>query len=235
MTDGDSLECVWCERLEHRSCVKISDDQYCILANLPTNIVYFCTPCFCKLPGALAASDKTDEVNSTIDKSLKSFELNLINKFDRLSDQVQQIAKNNQLETIKCQLKESSKQHQVTFSDLSAKVDALAKDITSNSTQLVTLKSQLDELHKESPTMELEEGVLADTTSTLTSESITTITVGVVDEQREQDRRKLNLIFHNVPESAKQRGPERKADDISTVNGLLHQYLDFNPTISNAV
>ena len=99
----------------------------------------------------------------------------------------------------------------------------------------MTLKSQLDGLHKESPTMELEEGVLTDTTSSLTSESVTTITIGVVDEQRERDRRKLNLIFHNVPESAKQRGPEGKADDISTVNGLLHQYLDFNPTISNVV
>ena len=80
--------------------------------------------------------------------------------------------------------------------------------------------------------MELEEGVLTDTTSSLTSESVNTITVGVVDEQRKRDKRKL--IFCNVPESAKQMGPERKADDISTVNGLLHQYLDFNPTISNA-
>ena len=38
-----------------------------------------------------------------------------------------------------------------------------------------------------------------------------------------------------MPESAKQKGPERKADDISMVNGLLHQHLGFNPTISNAV
>ena len=83
--------------------------------------------------------------------------------------------------------------------------------------------------------MELEEGVSTDIASSLTSESVATITVGVADEQRERDRRKLNLILHNVPESAKQKGPERKADDISMVNGLLHQHLGFNPTISNAV
>ena len=82
--------------------------------------------------------------------------------------------------------------------------------------------------------MELE-GDLTDTTSSLTNESVATITVSVVDEQRERDKRKLNLIIHNVPESAKQSGPERKADYISTVNGLLHQHLGFNPTISTAI
>jgi len=83
--------------------------------------------------------------------------------------------------------------------------------------------------------MELEEGVLSDTTDSLTNKSVATITVGVVDKQRERDKRKLNLILHNVPESAKQSGPERKAEDISTVNGLLHQRLGFNPKISNAI
>ena len=33
-TTDDSLECVWCERLQHRTCTKISDDQYCVLAPL---------------------------------------------------------------------------------------------------------------------------------------------------------------------------------------------------------
>jgi len=107
VTDGDSLECVWCGRLQHRSCIKISDDQYCILANFPTNIVYFCTPCFQKLPGALASCDIVDEINSATDTSQKSFEFNLINKFNKLSDQVEEKANNSQLDTIECQLKDS--------------------------------------------------------------------------------------------------------------------------------
>ena len=86
------------------------------------------------MPGALISFEKTDEMNSTIKDSLKSFELYLSNKFDGLSDQVQLTTKNSQLEIIECQIKESSKQHQVTFSDLTAKVVTLAKDITSNST-----------------------------------------------------------------------------------------------------
>ena len=66
--------------------------------------------------------------------------------------------------------------------------------------------------------MESEEDVLSDTTDSLTNESVATITIGVVDEQREWDKTKLNLILHNVPESAKQSGPERKADDITEYN-----------------
>ena len=53
------------------------------------------------------------------------------------------------------------------FSDLTFKVVAMAKDITSNNTQLASLKSQLDELCKETSTVESEEGVLIDTTSSL--------------------------------------------------------------------
>ena len=121
VTNGDSLECVWCEQLQHRNCAKLRDDQYCILETLPTN--NFCTPCFHKLPSALAAADITDEINSTIGNTLKSFELTP--QFP-------------------------SKQHQVTLSNFSDKVGALAKDITSNNTQLVTLKSQLDKLQKQS-------------------------------------------------------------------------------------
>jgi len=77
VTDAVSLECVWCGHLQHRSCIKISDDQYCILANFPTNIVYFCTPCFQKLPSALGSCDIVDEINSATNVNLKSFEFSL--------------------------------------------------------------------------------------------------------------------------------------------------------------
>ena len=35
-----------------------------------------------------------------------------------------------------------------------------------------------------------------------------------------------------MPESTKQSGSERKADDISKVEKLLHEHLGINPTIS---
>ena len=50
-----------------------------------------------------------------------------------LSDQVMQVAKNKQFEAIECQFTKSNKDQQTTSSALTAKVDALAKDITFNS------------------------------------------------------------------------------------------------------
>ena len=58
--------------------------------------------------------------------------------------------------------------------------------------------------------MDTEDGVTSDTGGSFTNESVATITVGVVDEQREREKRKLNLVVHNVPESTKQSGPEKK-------------------------
>ena len=235
-TTDDSLECVWCERLQHRTCAKISDDQYCVLVNFPSNIVFFCESCFYKLPGALFVYDKSEELTSSIDKKLKSLETQLSSKYDGLSDRVNKVAKDNQIKAIESQLSKSNKQYQAAFSDLTAKVAALAKDITFNSTQLTSLKSNFEELNKkESLVMDTEEGVTSDTGGSFTNESVATITVGVVDEQREREKRKLNLVLHNVPESTKQSGPERKADDISKVEKLLHDHLGINPTISNAI
>ena len=60
----DALECIWCERWEHSKCIKISIDQYSVLSNLPSNIVFFCSQCVFKLPSALKAHDKFNETCS---------------------------------------------------------------------------------------------------------------------------------------------------------------------------
>ena len=37
----DALECVWCKWWENIKCIKISVDQYAVLSNIPSNIVFF--------------------------------------------------------------------------------------------------------------------------------------------------------------------------------------------------
>lgn len=63
---------------------------------------------------------------------------------------------------------------------------------------------------------------------------IDTIAAGVVDEQREREKRKLNLILHNVRESSKENGSSRKADDIATVTTMLQNRVGVKATITNA-
>ena len=98
--------------------------------------MFFRESCFYKLPGALFVYDKSEDLSSSIDKKLKQLETQLSNKYDGLSDRANKVAKDNQIKAIKTLLSISNKQYQTDFSDLTAKVTALAKEITFNSTQL---------------------------------------------------------------------------------------------------
>lgn len=77
--------------------------------------------------------------------------------------------------------------------------------------------------------------ITTDLPSLLANNSVSSITVSVVDEQREREKQKLNLIFHNVAESTKPDGIAGKDYDINFIKVLLHDYIGIDPTISNAI
>ena len=91
-TIEDPLECVWCERWEHSKCVKISKDQCSALSNIPSNVVFFCSRCFFKLPEALNAYEKSNATCSFVEDKLKSVEMTLSNKFASLTDQLNELS-----------------------------------------------------------------------------------------------------------------------------------------------
>ena len=66
-----------------------------------------------------------------------------------------------------------------------------------------------------------------DLASPLANNSVSSITVGVVDEQREREKQKLNLIFHNVVESTKPDGTARENDDINFIKAICMIILAF--------
>jgi len=88
MKDEDTLECVWCDGLEHRECLQISADQFSALADLPNNIVFFCSKCVQLFPVALIEYDKCNEVHEVVDNKLDKFEVTLNNKFSLLKDEL---------------------------------------------------------------------------------------------------------------------------------------------------
>ena len=193
-TDSDVLECVWCEGLQHRSCTEISVEKYAALSDLPSNIVFFCTHCAYKLPSALMAYDKTKEacsvVEDTITSKLKSLETTLTNKFNALTDQVNEL---------------STKMNQE--SNIEMATDALP------STQAQVSSNQ----------------------SELSVESIATMTASLMSEEKEKEKRKLNIIIHNLPESTLEDAQARKQEDIKNINSLLTKYIGVSTPISNAV
>ena len=70
---------------------------------------------------------------------------------------------------------------------------------------------------------------------TISSESVASLTASLVTEQKEREKRELNLVLHNVPEPAATDNLTRKEEDITQVNSILSEYVDVKPTINNAI
>jgi len=71
-------------------------------------------------------------------------------------------------------------------------------------------------------------------TSSISTESVQHIASSLVAEQREKERRQLNIIVHNLKESASTDGAARKQDDINECVALLERYLGISVSISKA-
>ena len=64
--------------------------------------------------------------------------------------------------------------------------------------------------------------------------AISSAVSSVINEEKEKSKRKLNLIVHNLPESSKDNGDDRKQEDISSVSGILDKYLGISVNIAKA-
>jgi len=70
---------------------------------------------------------------------------------------------------------------------------------------------------------------------TISSSSVASLIASLVAEQKEREKRELNLVLHNVPESTASDSFTRKQEDIAQINSILNEYVDVKPTINNAI
>ena len=71
-------------------------------------------------------------------------------------------------------------------------------------------------------------------TAPITPDSVEHIAISLVSEQKEKERRQLNLIVHKLEESSANDGPSRKNDDIKRCESLFQTYLGIKVSITNA-
>ena len=57
----------------------------------------------------------------------------------------------------------------------------------------------------------------------------------IVSEQKEKEKRQLNLVLHNVLEPLDQDASDRKSADLSRVTSLFSDYLGITCSVTNAV
>jgi len=57
----------------------------------------------------------------------------------------------------------------------------------------------------------------------------------VFNEEKEKNKRKLNLILHNIPESKAESADQQKQHDTDTAMAIINQHLNIPTSISNAI
>ena len=69
----------------------------------------------------------------------------------------------------------------------------------------------------------------------LTSGGITSAVVSAISEEKDRDKRKLNVILHNVSEPTSDDGNSRKKEDIEQVSSIFQKTLALSVKVTNAV
>ena len=67
------------------------------------------------------------------------------------------------------------------------------------------------------------------------SDTVTNITLSLASEQKEKEKRKFNVILHNLSESNAADGSAKKQDDINRCSSLFSTYLNVTVAITNAI
>jgi len=68
----------------------------------------------------------------------------------------------------------------------------------------------------------------------VTVESIASMAAAIVSEEKEREKRKLNLIVYNFPESTSTEASIRKNKDTQNVRSLINKYGGVDAHINNA-
>lgn len=69
----------------------------------------------------------------------------------------------------------------------------------------------------------------------LTVQDVSQAVSSCMSEEKEKQKRKLNLIVHNLPESTLDEGQQRKSDDICKTTDIFKEVLQVNSKVTNAV
>jgi len=102
-----------------------------------------------------------------------------------------------------------------------------------------SIETQLGGYHKEISTAISSDSMAVDKSASVaplhvSEDSVARIAASLVTEQKEKERRQMNIIVHNLEESNASDGPARKQDDIKKCVSMFQNYLGLSVSITNA-
>ena len=76
--------------------------------------------------------------------------------------------------------------------------------------------------------------IIPDVSNKVSSDQISTAVVSLLHDEKEKEKRCMNLIVHNLPESDATSGQDRKQHDISKVTKVFNKHLGLSANVTNA-
>lgn len=211
------MECMWCEARLHATCAKISDDLCILIGNNTNHIVFLCSPCFEALPTAFHFYDGFSDLDSRVSNIEELLEKQ---SSDDQSEEVQQFTS---------QHKELSNQ----ISDLTSRINQVVTFNNKLQGQIEDINAAIHTaMHSEQP---MSVSSPAASPTPISEESVARLASSLVVEQREKEKRQLNIILHNLPESTAPEGVKRKEDDIKRCVSIFQEYLGPSVSITKAI
>ena len=102
--------------------------------------------------------------------------------------------------------------------------------------ETAALQSQLSiEAQSSSPNTNTNEPIPLSKPTQVSNTDITTTVASFLAEEKEKDRRRLNLIVHQLEEPTETDAQKRKECDVKEISDIIQKYLGVSATLTNAV
>ena len=180
-----------------------------------SNFMFFCNTCLHTLPIALKFYDELSPLDArvaTVEKSIT---------------EIQSTA--NQLSTVSNEVHKFSKQHQEVTNQISNLIitDRI-NQLVSHNNQIQNLIEDINVALRKKPDAESAQQSVSDAPSQPTT-STTNSTYDIIEEMRDRERRRRNLVVYNFSE-----GSDRKAD-IDAFKALSNTVFQLDLAVSKAI
>jgi len=111
---------------------------------------------------------------------------------------------------------------------------SLETEIRSLHAKVGELTERIEQLEKDQPTHSIPPPDMESFQPSIEATINSTVTT-LLAEEKEKEKRKLNLILHQIPESTSEAALERKAHDADHVKSIFENFLKIDTEIDTAV
>ena len=217
-----SVTCGTCQHTFHAKCQNVSDKKYETLKDEGDDTLWLCLSCNQVTRGMV-------QNIVSIQQRVKTLEEDMASKADRTEVQQLGTRLNNFMQGAKNRLE--TKADKDKMEDLSQRVDTIEQKVNNGNVDKDTeeLGRLLEAKLKEQQELINQQQAVSRNESKQNESSVT----DAVKELEDRERRKNNLIFHNLKESTEATPQGKRLDDANKIKQLCKDHLKIDVEIQN--